>query len=45
MPYELYNFTVSVVYSSAEQYAAHWMMGTTEEGSEGLDLSQSTKAL
>ena len=34
MPYEQYNFTVSVVYSSTNQYAAHWMMGATKEGSE-----------
>ena len=40
MPYEQYNFTVSVEYSSTEQHAAHWMMGTTKEGSKSLDLLQ-----
>ena len=41
MPYEEYNFTVSVVYSSTEQYASHSMTGKTKEGSESLDLLQS----
>ena len=36
MAYEQYNFTVSILYTGLSEYAAHWMMGTTKEGSENL---------
>ena len=36
MAYKQYNFTVSILYTSLSEYAAHWMMGTTKEGSEHL---------